>query len=156
MRKVTYLGKPVDLAGHNQIKKGDELIFTEMEWQYVSGDSSFKLVGFCEPNEENHRFGVSPVQTPMYDLRKIAWNSSRLDRILHRIPLQHLNHIAEAMCSLGLPVKHGYRVEARAIVDSIYKHAVLEGWATMAREEILSAGRSVPSRRKPEIETVAK
>lgn len=153
MRKVTYLGSPVDLGEHKRVVKGDELIFTEMEWQCVFEDTRFRFKEFCEPESENVKFGVTPVETPIFDLRKVNWKSHRLDRVLHLIPIQKLNLVAKAMASLGLPVKYGHRVEGRAVEDSIYKHAVIEGWAINPREEVFPLQSS--TRRKKAVETVA-
>ena len=146
MRKVKYQGPPTNLGRHGKVEVGDVLLLRENEWEQVQDDSRFQLEGSGELKERTSKAEVLPCATPVFDLRKIKWNSGRLDRHLTRLSKTQLIKVAVAMNLLGIPAKDSRNFQYVDILDSVQYHAVLEGWVSLTREEILSGGKFNASR----------
>lgn len=138
MREVIYKGNATNFGRHGKIKPEDRLHLLEDEWQNLKGDDRFEAVKkIKEPDSPR----TLPKKTPHYDLRSIKWNSGRLSRQLRKFKKSKLIRIIEAMNFMGCKIEvPKQREQLDILVDTVHHNAVINGWANMKTEDILTSG----------------
>jgi hypothetical protein len=122
MRTVKYVGEPKNIGRFGDVKKGQELVLTEGEWDCVSLDPSYKLID-GDVTDEAMRLaaGILPIGTPIFDLRTVPWeNPNVFNRLTARASRNQLRGMIEAMRLAGAVVTEpDYDGEKLFVVDAI-------------------------------------
>ena len=122
MRTVKYVGEPKNIGRFGEVKKGQELVLTEGEWDCVEQDPAYKLLsGDVNSEAMSLGDGVLPIGTPVFDLRTIPWeNPNVFNRLTARASRNQLRGIIDAMRLAGAVVTEpNYDGEKLFVVDAI-------------------------------------
>jgi len=122
MRTVKYVGEPKNIGRFGEVKKGQELVLTEGEWDCVEQDNAYKLLsGDVTSEAMKLGEGILPIGTPVFDLRTIPWeNPNVFNRLTARASRNQLRGIIDAMRLAGAVVTEpNYDGEKLFVVDAI-------------------------------------
>jgi hypothetical protein len=122
MRTVKYVGEPKNIGRFGEVKKGQELVLTEGEWDCVAEDAAYKLLsGDVTSEAMKLGEGILPIGTPVFDLRTIPWeNPNVFNRLTARASRNQLRAIIDAMRLGGAVVTEpNYDGEKLFVVDAI-------------------------------------
>jgi len=139
MRRVKYEGKASNIGRFGNVKKGDVLELTEMEWSDIRAEAHFQLIDQPLSKEEREIAArIAPWGNGYFDLRTIPWENPNLPRqLLARAPKTRLVSILDAVKQNGGTVAEGYREmgERLWLVDAVMAAATLHGWTELTMEQ---------------------
>ena len=134
MKTVEYIGTTEELGRFGTVRRGDSLRMFEHEWDSVSLDPRFNLIGGTPA-----MFGAHPKLTDAYDLRKVPWGKSStiFFQWLKEQGKVNLLQIALGMAQAGVEfdVLDGAS-PIDELADKVQELANCYGWSEMTEDEI--------------------
>jgi hypothetical protein len=151
MKTVEYNGPSIGCLGRfGKVSKGDRLTMFEWEYDSVSGDKNYSLLG-KKPSQEELEIAsrVKPIKCSFADLSMIDWSDKNLySKMCSRMSKPSIVRVFQAINYVGGHIEHSSVYDTKdVLIDRIIEAIRYMGWDKLTEEDRAKIGgrvRGVP------------